>query len=279
MQVLIFGATGYLGSALRAEFSAAATPRVDIAEMRSVAEVLDRVRPDVVINAAGRTGKRNIDWCEDHRVETLHGNVTGPLVLLEQCAIRDIRLVHIGTGCVYSGDNGGDGYGESDPPSFSGSFYSRTKSWVDQVLAGFPVLILRPRMPFDASDHPRNLISKLLTYPKLIDVQNSMTCVPDFVRVTRMLIDQQATGIFNVCNPGTLSPLKIMEMYRASVDPNHRFEVLTMARLREIRQADRSNCLLSISKLNDRGIDLRSVDEAMNQVMEQLKLSPSDHGT
>jgi len=212
MQVLIFGATGYLGSALRSEFTHTATPRIDIANMRDVAAVLDQFRPAIVINAAGRTGEDNIDWCEDHRVETLHGNVTGPLVLLEQCSCRGVRLVHIGTGCVYSGDNDAAGYRESDPPNFFGSFYSRTKSWVDQVLSDFPVLILRPRMPFDASDHPRNLISKLRTYPRLIDVQNSMTSLVDFVYATRTLIDRQATGIFNVCNPGTISPWEVMEL-------------------------------------------------------------------
>jgi dTDP-4-dehydrorhamnose reductase len=42
--------------------------------------VLDEVKPDVVINAAGKTGKPNVDWCEDHKEETLRSNDTGPLV-------------------------------------------------------------------------------------------------------------------------------------------------------------------------------------------------------
>ncbi len=139
------------------------------------------------------------------------------------------------------------------------------------MLSGFPVLILRPRMPFDASDHPRNLINKLRSYPKLIDVQNSMTSVADLVACARRLIDQQATGIYNICNPGTISPLQIMELYREWVDPSHDCEALTMEQLRQTLQADRSNCLLNTEKLNEFGIQLRPVREAIQNVMRQRK--------
>ena len=137
MKVLVFGAGGYLGSALCAQFTDVATPRIDIANVSDVARVLDDICPDVVINAAGRTGDSNIDWCENHRLETLHANVTGPLVLLEQCGRRDIRLVHIGTGCVYSGDNEGVGYRDSDPPNFSGSKYRSRHSKHRGVIGSF----------------------------------------------------------------------------------------------------------------------------------------------
>src|SRR3989344_290490 len=129
MNVLLFGSTGYMGQQFLTLFPDAATPHIDIAHPQAVSEELDRVKPDIVINAAGKTGRPNVDWCEDHKEETLHANVTGALVLLEECLKRNIYLVHMSSGCIYEGDKGGAGFTEEDPPNFSGSFYSRTKLW------------------------------------------------------------------------------------------------------------------------------------------------------
>ena len=47
--------------------------------------MVEEVTPDVVINCAGKTGRPNVDWCEDHKEETVRANVTGPLILLDEC--------------------------------------------------------------------------------------------------------------------------------------------------------------------------------------------------
>jgi len=135
MKFLVFGAQGYFGQQFLERFPGSVGSTVDIANMADVARELDTHQPDVVINAAGKTGRPNIDWCEDHKLETIHSNVTGPLVLLKECGNRGIYWVHLGSGCIYSGDNGGRGFTEEDPPNFAGSFYSRTKAWIDRMLS------------------------------------------------------------------------------------------------------------------------------------------------
>ncbi|MDP7476842.1 MAG: sugar nucleotide-binding protein [Candidatus Peribacteraceae bacterium] len=105
MKTIIFGSKGYMGQYFLSLYPDAITPSIDIADSKAVAEVLDSEKPDVVINCAGKTGRPNVDWCEDHKAETIHSNVIGPLVLIEECGKRDVYLVHIGTGCVYSGDS------------------------------------------------------------------------------------------------------------------------------------------------------------------------------
>jgi len=267
MRVLIFGAEGYMGSSLRIVYPDAAVPKVDIADAREVAAVLDREFPDVVINAAGKAGLLNVDWCETHRLETVHSNITGPLVLLEQCERRGIYWVHIGTGCVYEGDNHGKGHAEVDSPNFDGSFYSRTKSWIDRVLTEFPVLILRPRMPFDDSDHPRNLINKLTKYPRVLDVKNSLTCLRDFLHVAQHLIARRRTGVYNVVNPGSMSPAEVMQRYCQIVAPAHSFESIGMDDLMQLTLARRSNCVLNIDKLSAEGLDLPSVQTAVDDML------------
>ena len=273
MRVLIFGAQGYLGTYFSQVFADAATPKVDIANASEVAQALDEHKPDVVINAAGKTGRPNVDWCEDHKPETVSSNVTGPLVLLNECAKRNIYWVQLGSGCIYSGDNGGKGFSEEDPPNFSGSFYSRTKAWADQMLKEFPdqVLVLRLRMPFDGTNEPRNLITKIKKYERVLDVQNSITYIPDFMEAAKKLIEKKATGIYNMVNPGSISPYQIMEMYKEIVDQTHEFDRLTLEELPDVTKAGRSNCVLDSSKLQEEGITMKPVKEAVEEALGAIK--------
>ena len=92
---VIFGSKGYIGTYFAKQYPEALTPMVDIGDKQAVAAYLDEVQPDIVINAAGRTGRPNVDWCEDHKEETHYGNVTAPLVLLHECMERGIYIVQI----------------------------------------------------------------------------------------------------------------------------------------------------------------------------------------
>ncbi|MDO8649327.1 MAG: sugar nucleotide-binding protein [Candidatus Peregrinibacteria bacterium] len=273
MKILVFGAKGYLGSQFLTRFPGAVASDVDIADQKEIERVLDAEKPDAVINAAGKTGKPNVDWCETHKEETLRSNVTGPLLLLDACQKRGIYMVHLSSGCIYEGDNDGKGFTEADPPNFSGSFYSRTKGWADQILRDFPVLILRLRMPFDGSQSDRNLIMKLKRYPKVLDVQNSLTSLPDFLTAAQTLIEKKKTGTYNIVNPGSISPYRVMELYREIIDPAHSFERLTLDGLPGVVKAGRSNCILSGEKLKGEGITLPHVEEAVRSALGLIRLA------
>jgi 3,5-epimerase/4-reductase len=269
-RVLLFGGRGFMGQRFLAVYPAALAPGVDIADPAAVGRALDEARPDVVINCAGKTGRPNVDWCEEHRGETLRANVTGALVVLEECLKRGVYLVHLSSGCIYEGDNGGGGFGEDDPPNYQGSFYSRTKAWSDQILREFPVLTLRLRMPFDGSLSERNLIVKLRRYRRVLVERNSLTHLPDFLSAARQLIALRATGIFNVVNPGAISPYELMERYRELVDPDHEFEPLSPEELRSLTRAGRSNCILSTAKLRSAGVEMPPVGAAVDAALREL---------
>lgn len=298
MMVLLFGSRGYLGRKFLSMYPDAACPEADIADPQAVARALDEARPDVVINTAGKTGVPNVDWCEDHKRETLRSNVTGPLVLLEECAKRGIYWVHLGSGCIYEGEKGTkgkkgekgemeeSGWTEDDEPNFTGSFYSRTKAMADRALRECcapidgkgDVLILRLRMPFDGTDHPRNLITKLRKFSRVLDVPNSITAIPDFLAAARTLIERRRTGIYHVVNDGAISLYRIMELYREIVDPAHTFERLLLGSLPQVVRAGRSNCILSTQKLKEEGIAVRPVEKAVREALLEMKhLAPLSH--
>lgn len=271
-KILIFGGRGYIGGYLQRLYPQAITPPTDIADAQAVAAILDEVKPTVVINAAGKTGRPNVDWCETHKQETIDSNILGPLNLLRECAKRNIYWVHIGSGCIYEGDNNGRGFDETDAPNFYGSFYSRSKAWSDQMLAEFPVLQLRLRMPFDGTEQPRNLIMKLKKYTRVLDQQNSLTYIPDFLKALEILISKRETGVFNAVNPGTFSPFEIMTLYKEIVDPAHAFEQLSVTQLSDVVITGRSNCLIRSDKIQKAAMAFLPVADAVKEALYALKM-------
>jgi len=212
--------------------------------------ILDQWKPTVVVNAIGKTGLKNIDWCEEHPKETHFSNTEIPHILAEECFKRNIYLVHISSGCIYQGDGMGFGYTEKDEPQFFGQYYSKTKVMAEHLLKPYPdVLIVRPRMPFDGTPSPRNLITKIAQYKKVIDIENSMTSVPEMLQWLGALIEKRKTGIYNFTNTGTISPYRVMELYKKIVDPTHVVEKMTLSELDAETLAKRSNCVLNSTKL------------------------------
>ena len=270
MTTLIFGAAGFLGQQLLESLPNAVGSSVDIADASAVRRAIEDRAPEIVVNCAGKTGRPNVDWCESHREETVRSNVTGALVLLDECQKRRLYLVHLSTGCLFQGDNNGRGFAEDDPPNFAGSYYVRTKVHADQILAEFPVLILRPRMPFDDSLHERTLLGKLRKYERVLDTANSLTYIPDFLTAARQLIDERRTGIYHVVNPGVTTPFEVMCRYREIVEPEHHFGRLSVDQLTEVTTAARSSCTLSTDKLQACGITIQPVSAAIETALTAI---------
>ncbi|MBT3835560.1 sugar nucleotide-binding protein [Candidatus Peribacteria bacterium] len=270
---MIFGPNGFIGKRFMNEFDNSTPSKADIADKESVIKDLEDCKPDCVINCAGKTGRPNVDWCEDNKLETMRANVEGPLILLDECMKRNIYFVHLSTGCVYTGDNGGKGFSEDDPPNFTGSFYSRTKGWSDQIMHDFPVLNLRLRMPLCDERDPRNLIMKLSKYQNVLDVENSITYVPDLIRIAKTLIEKKKIGTYNIINPGPISPYRIMQLYKEIVDPAHEFNRMTLEELPNHTKAGRSNCTLNTDKLKNEGIELEDAESVVIKALNAYKLN------
>jgi dTDP-4-dehydrorhamnose reductase len=224
----------------------------DIADPAKVRKVLELCKPDVVINAAGKTGRPNIDWCEaspENKRATILSNVTGPLVLADQCVQRGIPMVHLSSGCIFNGASPKErGFTEEDTPN-PNSFYAQKKADADNLLKDYPVLILRIRMPVSGDVNPRNLIYKLSHYPRVIDVYNSVTVIDDLLLMIRMLVEKGKTGIYNAVNPTPVRHRDILAGYKATVDPNHTYELVPSEEIAKLATTGRSNCILNTDKL------------------------------
>ena len=270
-KILIFGA-GWLGNKYK-DYLGATLSAVNITDKKSVEKELYEQKPDVVINTAGKTGRPNIDWCEDHKIETIESNTIGPIVLMNACLAKNIHLVHLSSGCIFNGASAHtNGFTEEDSPN-PVSFYSWTKTWADEVLKNFPVLILRLRMPVDSLPNPRNLITKLSNYKKIIDVKNSITIVDDLLFATRELIHKKKTGIYNITNPQPVKHKDIMGWYKKIINQKQKYKMIPPQDLidKKMTKAGRSNCILDTSKLQKEGIILHNTKDAIIACMKEYK--------
>ena len=133
-RILVPGGRGQLGRALAGlARGKAVTPgrdELDITDPRSIATALDRLAPEVVVNAAAYT---DVDGAESDEEGATALNVDGPRALAAACRERGIRLVHISTDYVVSGDVPGGGDPATAPalqphdPTAPVTVYGRTK--------------------------------------------------------------------------------------------------------------------------------------------------------
>ncbi|MBI4141792.1 sugar nucleotide-binding protein [Candidatus Woesearchaeota archaeon] len=269
MKTLIYG-NGWLGKKFAEHFNADISSH-RITDLVSLEKDIQQRKPDVVINCVAKTGKPNIDWCEDHKEETLFANVNVPLLLAEACAKNNVFFVQLSSGCIYQGDNNGKGFSETDAPNFFGSFYSKTKIMAEIGLKNYQCLILRLRMPLDNKPDERNFITKITKYKQVINIPNSITVIQDLLPAAQKLIEKKTTGIYNVTNSGSMTHKEMLEMYNEIADPTHTCEFITIEQLHSMTKAERSNCVLNTDKLQKEGIQLRPVKEAVRETFEMYK--------
>lgn len=244
--------------------------------------LLDKEKPDVLINCIGKTGRPNIDWCESNREATACANTSIPIILAEECQKRSIHMIQIGSGCIYFGaspdsyliKNGlgtstyEPGWKETDFANPK-SFYSKSKYACDLVLGDMKhVTTLRIRMPISNKNNPRNLINKLLAYKQIIDIPNSMTFMSDLQKCIDWAIKGTHTGIYHVVNPQPVTAAQIMEEYQKHI-PSHSFDIITEEQLDGLTIAKRSNCILNSDKLKNAGFFMTPSEVALKKCMEE----------
>jgi dTDP-4-dehydrorhamnose reductase len=278
--IYLLGGTGYVGRAYQALLTRRQIPyrslgraEIDATRPQDLRLALLRDRPEFLINAAGYTGRPNVDACEMHRTECLLGNAVLPGIVAEACAAAGVPWGHVSSGCIFSGTNAaGEAFTEEDTPNFTFrtnhcSFYSGTKALGEEVLAGCPaVYIWRLRIPFNEVDHPRNYLTKLMQYPRLLDATNSISQLDEFCAATLACWEQRVPfGIYHVTNPGRITTREIVALLRhAGLGPReYRFFTDEEEFMRLAARTPRSNCLLDSRKLAATGIRLTEVHDAI----------------
>jgi dTDP-4-dehydrorhamnose reductase len=269
MSILVFG-NGWIGNKFIERYPEARLSTVFAKTPADLEQVLDTEEPDTVLNCAGITGVPNVDWCETHQLETAMGNTWLPIMLAQACAERGIHLTHLSSGCIFYGDSPQPGGWREDDYPNPVAYYSKTKAAADFVLGPLPnVAVVRLRVPMDSTPSPKNTITKLSSYAKVIDVSNSVTVLDDLLEVFYQIMEKRATGIFHAVNPQPLAYRELIRWYEEIVDPTHRNEWITEDQMLEqgLAAKKRSTNILANTRLAEFGIHMRPTEEAIKATL------------
>lgn len=286
--IWILGASGYVGGAFQRLLEARgiafrALPRnvLDYYNLAGLTTALHEARPPFLINCAGYTGKPNVDACELHKTDCLLGNAILPGVLRTACEATNTPWGHVSSGCIFTGRRAdGGGFSETDAPNFSFrtnncSFYSGTKALGEEVLAeAANCYIWRLRIPFDNIDNPRNYLTKLMRYAKLLEAANSISQLHEFVAATFACWEKRIPfGKYNITNPGHVTTREVVALIEKSGVHPKKYEFFpSEAEFMKIAaKTPRSNCVMSSAKLAKAGIQMTEVHASVEQALRTWK--------
>ncbi|KAG4189620.1 hypothetical protein ERO13_A08G234100v2 [Gossypium hirsutum] len=271
---LIYGRTGWIGGILGQLCEKHGIPfeygRGRLENRASLMADIQNIKPTHVFSAAGVTGRPNVDWCESHKTETIRTNVVGTLTLADVCRQHELLMMNFATGCIFEYDaahpqGSGIGFKEEDKPNFIGSFYSKTKAMVEELLREYGnVCTLRVQMPISSDlNNPRNFITKISRYNKVVNIPNSMTILDELLPISIEMAKRNLRGIWNFTNPGAVSHNEILEMYKTYIDPNFQWTNFTLEEQAKVIVAPRSNNEMDASKLKKEFHELLPIKESL----------------
>lgn len=134
MKLLITGAHGQLGRRLLTYFQPHYTvipanrPDFDLSQPQTIRELVNLVRPTVVIHCAALP---DVDYCHQHPKEAHLINTVGTQLLAEACKTTNSRLIYISTDYVFRGDTNHP-YSE-DAPTLPETIYGQSKLAAEQA--------------------------------------------------------------------------------------------------------------------------------------------------
>tara|TARA_R110000751_G_scaffold176163_2_gene282355 strand:+ start:247 stop:1140 length:894 start_codon:yes stop_codon:yes gene_type:complete len=226
-----------------------------------------------LVNCVGYTGKPNVDACESDKQKCWDLNVTFPTILADFCLQNNIKVINISSGCIYDGPKQ---YTEDDDPNFGisngdSSWYSKTKHAAELCLSAYPnVYTLRIRMPVcNDFNSGKNYLTKLLKYNNLLQETNSKTVIEDLTHVVNRLINMRTVpaGIYNCVNPEPLSTKEVTEILDKYGMWNPHWKFINYEQLKEHITANRSNCVLSVDKSIEYGLQFPCERDSLERIL------------
>ena len=129
-------------------------------------------------------------------------------------------------------------------------------------------------MPVSDDLHPRNFVTKISKYERVVDVPNSNTILTDLLPASILLAEHKETGIYNFTNPGAISHNEVLGLFKQYVRPGFTWKNFTLEEQAKVIKAGRSNCKLDttklVSKLKEYNYDVPEVHKAYAQCFQRM---------
>lgn len=213
MKILISGYKGMLGSDLikileaenEHELILTGVDELDITNFDEAISVLKEEKPEIIINVAAYT---DVDGCETNRELAYNVNSLGPKNLAIAANEIGIKLLHISTDHVFSG-NDSNPYNETDktyPQNYYGETKLQAENFIQENMDGY--FIIRTAWLYGING--KNFVKTMLEFGKnhdeiavINDQHGSPTFTKDLALAISEVIKTDKYGIYHVTNEGT----------------------------------------------------------------------------
>jgi dTDP-4-dehydrorhamnose reductase len=316
--VLVLGAESYIGRAFCMELQRRGHDYVALGvkhycDFHSLFYCVQKIKPKFLINATGCTGMDSNAY-EPAREEILRANTILPRYTAQVCLMTNLPWGHISSCGIYSGAKVFVGTGvvvekriareelvrmirecpekirgftEADEPNFSFraapcNFFSGTAALAEEAIRGIGRnYIWRLGQAFNECDEPENFLKTVQDAEKIYNGVQAYSHTDDFVRACLNLWEREAPfGIYNVANPGMVTASQIVDMIRKILNPPRHFEFWRddIEFYNHGNHVLRCNYVLDVSKLLATGIDMRPVNQAIEESLKnwQAQITPGE---
>ncbi|MDQ6813560.1 MAG: SDR family oxidoreductase, partial [Bacteroidota bacterium] len=276
--LIIIGKTGTLGVAFSHVCKVRAIhcillgrQEVDISNVADIERMIKHYNPWAIINTAGYT---KIDEAEREPESCFLVNSIAPKLLSTECRKYGVQFVTYSSDLVFDGKKNHP-YLESDLVAPL-NIYGQSKAMAEEnVLKNNPdALIIRTGAFFGPCDHQNFVHSTLMSLsaakefaaPK--DVVVSPTYVPDLVNTTLDLLLDEANGIWNISNKGSISwAMLAYEVAKRSGYNSRYFKAVTLPEMNFIASRP------TYSVLNtEKGFELPGIDNALDRFFKEQEM-------
>jgi dTDP-4-dehydrorhamnose reductase len=222
---------------------------------------------DVIINCIAKSNTR---WCEDSKNfnNALFVNGIIPKILSEKCKSEHKKFIHISTGCLYD-DTTKDN--KEDDLIASHCNYTVTK-WVGEKYCNKNDIILRPRLLFSDIPDKNNLLCKLPNYKSYVNnYKDSLTRTKTIVNTCITLLEENASGIFNVAEDGPCTIADIVMWCNNFGKPKSTdwIHLTTMEHVRNIQKLYLVNNTMDISKIK-KYLKINRIKDSIQECYKRL---------
>jgi len=231
--------------------------RLDVADRTAVGDVMEQVRPDVVVHGAAWTA---VDACEGDPDRAFATNALGTRHVAEAAHRHGAHVVYLSTDYVFDGTSARP-YLEWDAPHPL-SVYGRSKLGGEQELDSRDTIV---RTSWVCGAHGANMVGTVLRLAagdgalRFVDDQRGCpTFTADLASTVALLATERRPGVFHVTNQGVATWYEFAGavLAAAGLDPA-RVVPISTAELDPPRPAPRpANSVLDNAALRLAGMDL-----------------------
>lgn len=276
MRILITGARGLLGAAIAdrfagdAEVHAADHRSLDITDPAAVSSIVDRTRPDAIVNCAAYN---DVDGAESNATSALRVNAFAVLTLARAARDAGAAFVHYSSDFVFDGE-GTAPYGEDDRPN-PRSVYGSSKLLGDWMAADAPRhYVLRVASLFGGpgvrSGARRGSLGTIVDrirgdaeVPVFVDRTVSPSYTPDIASATwQLLAGHAAPGVYHCVNSGAATWAVIAEEAARLLGCAATIREMTLETV-TLKAARPRYCALSNARLAAAGVTMPSWQDAL----------------